>query len=244
MRGTICHNTVINSLWSTYRLYIYLYTSVFDNWAPDKAACPVLLYWPAGSSLLQAGSCCQWAETSGWYEENCEASKSTRAQCNPPEPKTSLPREKVRLQPKLASLYLKRAVWSAPGDLNPVSYQTKTMVKACSVWGNAHSRTWEKTSKKSRRGSSVVAKWNPKEILHERRDIHSASMSPCLRGPTAPLRPTAAPKAHHTVTGGDARRGHEGRRERAKTPLWGVYKYESASPSEARLLNIHIFTEW
>ncbi len=45
-------------------------------------------------------------------------------------------------------------------------------------------------------------------------------LRPCLRvcGHAAPTRATAAPNAHNTLTGGGAHSGHEGIRERAKTP--------------------------
>lgn len=153
-------------------------------WLGSSQSRPIFLYWPAGSSRLQAGSCCQWAETSGWCEENCEASKSTRAQCNPPEPKTSLPREKVRLQPKLASLY-----WS--GQFRPLpagdSYSSRLisnkgsdksmLVCGNTLWAAHKTKTWLKSCRDSRE----AAKWNTteKETVSQQRGInHSEPMSP------------------------------------------------------------------
>lgn len=108
------------------------------NWDWHEAtSIPIFPHWPAGSSHLQAGSFCQWAETSGWCEENCEASKSTRAQCNQPEPKTSLPgEEKVRLQPDepLGLVRRRRSQWSLTSNKG----RGKTMLSCGSIHSSAH----------------------------------------------------------------------------------------------------------
>lgn len=179
-----------------------LYSLRVLDWAPHKASCPIFLHWPAGSSPPQAGSCSQWAETSGWCEENCEASKSTRAQCNPPEPKTSLPREKVRLQPKLASLCWSGQFGPLPEILTPPdSYQTKAVIKACSSM-----ETRSEPHMRQKRGSSpagTVARLQSeiRQWMCFSREEESITAHPCLPcpcGAAATIRQTAAPSARHS----------------------------------------------
>lgn len=97
--------------------------------APEQD--PLLLYWPAGSSHPLAGSSSQWAETWGWCGGNYEASKSTRAQCNPRESKTSLPGLGIKKKKKLPGwlAFLSIPEWGAqlrgPEILHQVSRETK-----------------------------------------------------------------------------------------------------------------------
>lgn len=97
------------------------------------------------------------------------------------------------------------------------------MIKACS---SAETRSQPHVSAKRPRSPAEAAKWNPAEFSWKEEII---TLCPCLRVRVDPKLLSDGQllqTAHNTVTSGSAHRGHEEIRERAKTPLRGVWEHQ------------------